>query len=61
VVHGRPSMMLGAGNPRLRCYDTISLRDDRLTRYLPSLLPHLRVWDCYRVAPLGMSAAGIER
>jgi hypothetical protein len=29
MLHGRPSMMLGAGKPRLRLNDTISLRDDR--------------------------------
>jgi hypothetical protein len=30
VVHGRPSMMLGAGHARLRSVDTINLRDDSL-------------------------------
>src|SRR5205807_1638677 len=51
MIHGRPSMMLGAGPAPDSVFDTISLRDDRFvaTRPQPPAgydlvgpLPHLR-------------------
>jgi hypothetical protein len=40
MFHGRPSMMLGAGKPRLWSNDTIILKDDRRCA-AASPLPHL--------------------